>query len=63
MGDPVRALLERLSDAVSRMRVAQKAWFGGDKSSSALTAARAAEAEVDRLLRQLSTERRQARLF
>ena len=50
-----RARLEAFATldlAVRRMRAHQRDWFGGDKSASKLDAARKAEREVDRLLRE-----------
>ena len=44
---------ERFIAAVREMRRLQRAWFGGDKSTATLEAAKRAEREVDAQLREL----------
>lgn len=43
-------ILERLVVAVTMMRIEQKAYFAGDRSTERLHAAKLYEREVDRLL-------------
>lgn len=45
-------LLRDIVRTVKSMREAQRAWFGGDKSSVRLTQARTLERRVDALIRQ-----------
>ena len=56
MAEPERSFDDaRFIAAVILMRNHQRDWFGGDKSPSKLDAARKAEREVDRLLRELAS--------